>query len=58
MKQTMNYTFEDMKHWDIKQLRKVRKSLRDKLSEEINKRDALKAEILHLHKTIEQYTDD
>ena len=53
----MTYCFGDMERWGVGQLRKVRKELRDKLADEIHKRDAIKAEILYLQKEIAKYQD-
>jgi len=43
-----NYTFKIMQGWTVKRLREERAKLRKELSEEIHKRDALKAEIMYL----------
>lgn len=51
----MKYTFANMASWNVTQLRDVRADLRDKLSQEIQNRDALKAEIMYLQAEIEKY---
>lgn len=47
-----------MNNWTLNQLRKVRNQLRDKLSEEIHKRDAIKAEIMFLQNKLDEYEED
>lgn len=51
------YTFSTMDRWDMTKLRKIRKELRDQLSEEIQKRQAIKAEIMWLEAEIQKYQD-
>jgi len=51
-------TFDVMERWSLKRLREIRKELRDNLSDEIHKRQAIKAEILFLQKEIEKYQDE
>ena len=52
------YTFSDMDRYDLKTLRDIRAKLRGRLSEEIHKRQAIKAEILFLQKEIKKYEDE
>ena len=49
--------FSDMERWDLTQLRKVRNEMRAALSKEIQKRDAIKAEILYLQKELAGYQE-
>jgi hypothetical protein len=48
-------TFADMQNWSIQKLNRTRNQLREQLSLEIFKRDAIKAEILFLQKEIRQF---
>jgi len=48
-------TFEAMDRWSVQDLRKKRNKLREELSAEIQKRDALKAEIMFLEKRIYEF---
>lgn len=49
------YTFTYMAGWNLTRLREVRKQLRNELSEEIHKRDAIRAEIMFLQSEIAKY---
>ena len=51
-------SFADMERWDLNQLRKFRVDLREKLTEEIQKRNTIKAEIVFLQKEIQRYESD
>jgi hypothetical protein len=48
-------TFKDMNNWSVSRLKGLRRVLRARLSAEIYKRDALKAEILFLQSKINEF---
>lgn len=50
-----DHTFTSMERWTIQRLDDERKRLRNILSGEIQKRDAIKAEILYLQTEIKKY---
>ena len=50
-----DHTFTSMERWTVQRLDDERKRLRNILSGEIQKRDAIKAEILYLQTEIKKY---
>ena len=55
MKHDYSYTFSDLGYHSMTDLRKIRKKLRDELAGEIQKYDAIKAEILWLQEELKRY---